>query len=102
MHYQILRYKQRITQATACSVNVSPGPEPDFASRYSSFDTFMNEGRNHVLIDIENVVQITYDFIREAERSLDLLKVIALTIFFLAIKSFPIVVLGSLEHKELQ
>ena len=70
-----------ITQATACTVNVSIGPEPDFANRHSSFSTFINENRNTVLIYIENAVHITYDFIRGAEWSLDLLKVIALTIF---------------------
>ena len=37
---------------------VSNGPGPVFANRYSSFNTFINESRNHVLIDIENIEHI--------------------------------------------
>ena len=48
-----------INQATACIVNVSRGSEPVFANRYSSFNTFINESRNHVLIDIETVEHVT-------------------------------------------
>ena len=57
----MLRYKQRITQATTCTVNVSIGPEPVFTNIYLSFlfNIFMNKSTNYVLIDIENVEHIT-------------------------------------------
>ena len=52
-------YKKGSPQATTSFVNVSIGPEAVFANRYSSFKTFINESRNYVLIDIENVDHIT-------------------------------------------